>query len=93
MDVDSGVPLATASEAVEYGNMRLHNLYRPWKSYRKVPRYASGRSAGVVLRDGYFDIATPLATGAIKFYSAALDVTQQYGILVLTYYITLKNRR
>lgn len=91
--VDHDTPNTSAvvtsiATAIQYDNLKVFNLYRPWKRYIKVPRYTV---AGVPA--GWLDLANVVNYGSIILYGTGYDISQTYGKLVLTYYVATKNRR
>lgn len=77
----------TDAAAVGYANVKIHNLYRPWKYYVKVPPLVNTASTSVNMV-GWMDTAAPQVTGSL-YVSKATGLTNStlYGIIVLTYYI------
>lgn len=88
-DVDSnGTPIGSIADALQYENVRIKNMYRPWKFYTKVPKTAASK------QQGWCDIATPAdCFGSIWGYGNGFDVSQTYGQMIITYYIKCKDRR
>lgn len=94
-DRDSITPPGTVNAFIEYENMKVKNLYRPWSYYRKFAKQTStGVSGQVVLAGGYRDCAQPTGTQAIFIVSEpGLQSETIYGRYITTLYVTAKNRR
>lgn len=94
-DVDSTSPPNSVSDVIQYENLKVKNLYRPHSVYYRVPRYTSGgQGSAAVLAGGFFDVnTTPPQNGVIGCYAENIDISQNYGTFVVTFYIGFKNRR
>lgn len=89
-DIDNtGSALASVNAAIEYSNMKVMNMYRPWKYYRKVPTTTNQqKTVGV-----YNTVGTPINVGAFQWYGTGYDISDNYGTMIFTMYTTFKNRR
>lgn len=95
-DYDSIVVLASVNEAIQYENLRVKNLQRPFSFYIRVPKLIATygvTGATVQVAQGWFDIAYPTDTGAIRTIATDLSASSIYGTFVITYYVGFKNRR
>lgn len=92
-DVDDVTPIASANTAIQYENMKIKNMYRPWSVYYRIPKYTSMATAGTMVAPGYIDVAYPKDAGSVKLYCSGLDVSTDYGRFIATYYCAFKNRR
>lgn len=90
-DFDDTNALNSAAQAIQYERMKVKNLNSPWKVYFRIPKVAAG--SGVKVQPGYFDIASSVSTGAIKFWADSLTASTTYGTFIATYYVACKNRR
>lgn len=81
-------PVTTIAGAVQYDNLRVYNMYRPWSRYVRVPRYVS---TGTPM--GWLDLANISNYGCAEFYGTGFDISQKYGKFIVTYYVTCRNRR
>lgn len=90
---ETAAPVATADAALQYENCKVFNLYRPFKYYRKLDRITQQSTAGVTLGGGWSDIVTMPSNGGLMLFAAGLDATEEYGQLVVSYYVAFKNRR
>lgn len=87
-DQDNTTNLASVSEALDYENCRSWDLSKMNKMYVRIPR----RSIGSNISIGYTPTSTPAAYGAFKFYGGTYALTLQYGLLITTMYVTMKQR-
>lgn len=96
-DWDSGtMNTLTTAEAIEYGNLKVKNLYRPWKIYYRIPRgFNTEASATMVGSLGWMDVDATQAIGTIQGTIGSNPITGSttYGQLICTYYIAFKNQR
>lgn len=95
-DVDSTVAhITSVNDAIQYENMRVKNMYMPWKYYFKCPKLGGVGSTAAVKTQagGWIDIATPFGNSSIEGYGTGFDTSQQYGTLVWTLYLMAKDRR
>lgn len=90
-----GAPAFTITDFIQYERCKFKNLYRPWKFYHYVPKMInpSAQTTPTDLKGGWMDIAGPQSTCYINFYAQNLDVSTQYGQLLITYYVQYKTRR
>lgn len=97
MDPDSAaLSLTTVQQAVEYGNMKAKNLYRPFTIFYRFPKITQAPgSTYVTLSNGYQDIngAGTIDTSSVAAYADGLDISTTYGELIITGYFKFKNRR
>lgn len=90
---DLGAP-TSIQQMLDYDKCRVFNLFSPWSAYWKIPKLANPGQTGVIsLRSGMMDIAAPQSTGSIKMFSSGLDLSDNYGDMVFTYYIRFAQRR
>lgn len=93
-DADSSTtPLASTTDAIQYENMQVKNMYRPWSFYYKFPKRTAVATGATVLQGGYQDIAAVGASGGLYGYGLGFDASTTYGQAIVTYYITVTNRR
>lgn len=93
IDYDDSTALTSVNQAINYENMKVKNMYRPWKVYYRIPKVTNLAGGTTIVGFGWFDMAGPLTTGAIKFYGTGFDVSTTYGTFIATWYIGCKNRR
>lgn len=87
-------PLGAITDALEFANLRVFNLYRPWSIMAKVPTVTSiSASATNIKKGGWIDISQAKATCGIFGYASGLDTSETYGDLVLKINISFKGRR
>lgn len=89
---DYGVP-TSSNQMIQYENVKIYNLYRPFSYYRRLSRQTSVGLGTVVLQGGYRDAGDVTATQSIKYYADGLDVSDNYGTFIVTLYVSAKNRR
>lgn len=93
MDVDqtTGNPVTTINQAIQYDNLRVKNVFRPWKLYYKIPKYVDAAN----LQGGYFDVANASSSlpGTVQVYGTGFDISATLGDIVITAYVKFKNRR
>lgn len=81
-------PITSIAVAVQYGSLKVYNMYRPWKRYIKVGKYAqSGNPLGTM------DLANIPNYGCLDMYGTGFDISQTYGKFVITYYVSCTQRR
>lgn len=88
-DANDVTALTGITDAIQYENCKVKNLYRPWTYYFKFPK----ATAGSTLMNGYRDTSVISGTQSVKTYSTGLDTSQDYGQFILSFYITVKNRK
>lgn len=88
-------PLASVNDAVQYENLKVMNMYRPWSYYVRIPKFnsISGASAVTIQSGGYIDIGAVTAVSCIAYYGTGFKASLDYGTLVYTFYLKFKNRR
>lgn len=89
----SSSPLTSDNVAIQYENMKVMNMYRPWKYYYYVPKQTAGASGVIYQQGGYRDMLDTTATAAVYSYGTGFDASTNYGKAILTHYITAKNRK
>lgn len=92
MDTDSTGLNPTVAQCVGYDNLKVVNLYRPFKVYYKVPKLIN-TSGTTVAYPGWMDTAAPTATGSVYFKAENLTASIDYGQMIVTYYIKTHNRK
>lgn len=95
-DVDANAaPVTTVNEAIQYENMKVKNMFSPWKYYFKCPKLGGVGSLAAVKTQagGWIDVATPYGNCGIQGIGTGFDVSQQYGTLVWTLYLMARDRR
>ncbi len=92
-DPDDTNILTSTGEVIEYENMKVFNLYRPFKYYYKLPIMTSDGTTAVTLQGGYRDVSATAGKRGIKTWAEDLDASQKYGTFITTAYIVAKNRR
>lgn len=78
----------SSADALQQENTKVKNLYRPWTYY-----YYFQKLGNVNLTNGYRATNVTTASQGIKTYATGLDISQKYGEIVLTFYISAKNRK
>lgn len=95
IDYDTEAPPGTVADVIQYNNLKVKNLYRPWKLYYKIPKstpsVANAPQASVGY--GWVDVAKPVQIGAIQLLVNGASISSSYGTIIATYYICAKNRR
>jgi len=84
-------PLTSVNDAIQYENMKAFNMYRPWKIFRRFEKITGSTSAQV--NNGYMPTASPVATACMAFYGVGYDISTSYGSVIVTAYLTLRNRK
>lgn len=95
-DVDqTTASITSVTQAIEYENMKVVNMYRPWKYHFRCPKLGGvGNTAAVKTQaGGWIDVATPFGNASIEGYGTGFDTSTSYGTLVWTLYIMCKDRR
>lgn len=94
----------TLAQVIEYENMKVHNLYRPFTRFFRVPKYLANpisdpsQGGDPVLARGYFP-TDPLSGMRPNFgwlyllTEGNLPTVGTLGQFIVTYYIAFKNRR
>lgn len=83
----AGIP-SSAGAAIQYETMQVKNLFRPWSYYVKIPKYT--RSTYIA---GYQDMAASVTNGLIWMYGTSFYPSTSYGTVIITWYVSCKNRR
>lgn len=86
-DTDGTGP-STINAALQYENLKLKNMYRPWTVYYKLPKIST---SGAIM--GYCDIDSPSTVGEVTFLASGLNTTATYGQLIQTYYVVVRDRK
>lgn len=86
-------PITSANIAIQYENCKMMNSVKPWTYYYKYPKQTSSANNLVILSGGYRDIAVTTASAGIYAWGNGLSASVTYGIAIITYYISCKNRR
>lgn len=89
-DPDSStiMPVTTILEAVQYENMKVKNMFRPWSYYFKLPK------PGATPTLGWCDVASPTQQlGMIWAYGTGFDISTGYGTMISTIYLQARDRR
>lgn len=89
----SSAPISAINDAVQYENLKVKNLYRPWTHYYKFPKLSSTGGSNVVLNKGYTDCANPTSIGLVQAYTNNLSLSTTYGTVISTLYIVARGRR
>lgn len=84
-------PLSSINSAIEYENMKVFNMFRPWKLYRRYNKITGNGST--IVNNGYTPTADPTATACCAFYGEGFDVSTSYGSIIVTAYITARGRK
>lgn len=94
-DVDqSNIPTLSVNTAIQYENMKVFNMYRPWNYYRKFSKQSSsGVASQVMMAGGYKDVAVTTASQCIQYIGTGFDLSTTYGTIISTAYVSFKNRR
>lgn len=88
-DTDStATPITSMSDCLEYENLKVMNLFRPWKHYMIVPKIVT---EGNTL--GYQSTQQPTDRGRLTVYAESLDFSAFYGDMIISYYIKFKARK
>lgn len=77
---------------IEYENLKVFNLYRPFTYYKKFQRNVPVVNATNVSIKGYQRTDNPQATQSIKVLANGLTLQSEYGVTIITLYITARNR-
>lgn len=88
----TSTPLTSINDAIQYENMKVYNMYRPWKRYVKL-RTPVANAATVVNSGGYMPTASGTATSCVAFYGEGFDISTSYGSIIVTIYLKLRNRK
>lgn len=91
VDIDTpntSPPASSISLQIQYNTLRVYNMYRPWSRYVKVGKYNQASN-----RMGWLDLANIPNYGCCQFYGPGFDISQNYGKLIITYYISTFARR
>lgn len=89
-----GSPLTSVDNALQYDNVKIRNVFRPFRIKYRVPPGIIGTGTAAVLHGGrlYFSTEVDPNIGTIKMYGDGFDVSQAYGELILQMVIECKNR-
>lgn len=94
-DPDSTVATVadTVNEAIEYENMKVFDLHRPFQYYRKMAKQFRINSDVSTDIKGYQSTATPQATQIIAGVGTGFTISVEIGKVIVTYYIAAKARK
>lgn len=92
-DVTNATGLGSVNTIIQYENCKVHNLYRPWSYYYKLPKVMSTGTSSVMLQGGYFPSANPAIVGGIYIYTEGLSISSTYGSIMVTAYMVCRNRK
>lgn len=81
-------PISSINASLQYENLVVKNLFRPWKHYLYVPK-----STDVGTTYGYSTCALPNDSGRLTLLANNLDFSGFYGDIIITYYCKFKERR
>lgn len=93
MDADNTANPADIDDMVEYRNLKVFNMYKPWTAYFKFPKYTGDNNPQAVIAGGWANTNNPSAHGGVHFYGTDYDVSDNYGHFIVTLYIRFKTRR
>lgn len=88
---DATVPGAV-SVMLQYDDMKVFNMYRPWKLFRRL-RDQSAISGTTMLVGGYRPTTIVTASAGIKYYGNGFDLSTSYGQIIVTLYIKARYRQ
>lgn len=92
VDQNDAVAPTNVATMLDYDNMVVKNMYKPWKIYRRVYNQ-SGVSGTTVFNGGYKPTTITTATAGIKYYGNGFDLTTAYGQVIVTLYMKVRERR
>lgn len=79
-----------------YENNKVHNIFRPWKRFFKLPKYGqyyAGGTVPVIVNRGFMDTAAVSTTGYMYFNAQDLTASKTYGSMTFTFYLKCKARK
>lgn len=97
-DIDN-TNLTSTAIYVQYDNVQIKDMHRPWSFYRKVPKVSTaanisgGGTTSNILTNGFCDINTRPQNGVFSFRAESLTALKEYGTFIVTYYVKFLNRR
>lgn len=80
--------ITSVGNIVQYENLKVKNMYKPWKIYIKCPKWLQASLPG-----GFQDIANPVSNGVLVSYGSGFNASSDWGTMIVTYYVGFKNRR
>lgn len=89
-------PLTSTNTAIQYENMKVVNMYRPWKYWYKFPKVASVPLENNIILQGGFQSSSGANTnafGGVWWYGTGYDVSDNYGTMIVTLYMMARDRR
>lgn len=92
-DMSNGNPISSLATALDYGNVKVYNIYEPFSYFIKPGRIVATGSTNVILQGGWIDTGAPTNIGCLGVYGEGFTASTIYGHFVITYYLELKNRR
>lgn len=81
-------PVSTVNECLQYENLKVMNLFRPWKLYTRVPKVTTPNNML-----GYQPTSSPIDAGRLVCFADNLDPSQFYGDIIITHYIKFRARK
>lgn len=94
LDHNTLATLDSVNEIIQYENCKFKNAYRPWTYFVKCPKIVSD-GASFMFQGGYCDVNTYASLpGVIGVYNENPNgAGTALGNLIVTYYVSFKNRR
>lgn len=91
-DLDAGtMPVTNVDAALQYENCKFKNTFRPWTYYFKIPKATA--ATGNIFQGGWLDAQAPPTTSGIGVFGDGFDLSDNYGVFVVTAYFMFKNRQ
>lgn len=88
MDPNDTIQPNTVGQAIQFEKCIIKNLYRPFTVYFRIPKLIST----VGLQGGWLSTGGTPTTGSITVLADDLDLSDNYGHMIATYYIQGKVR-
>lgn len=87
-DMNDGATPGSIAAMIQYENCKVLPLYKAWKLYYNVSRSSSGNETM-----GWQSTDLPSDAGKLYLYGTGLAGSEEYGKLIITYYVKFNGRR
>lgn len=91
-DPDTSAAFTSIDQPVQYENMKVYDLSRPWKYYYKIPTRTQVTGSTILLKGGYIDTQYTTPSASIRMWAEGLSNSTNYGSFLVTAYVVAKQR-
>lgn len=91
-DPDTSAAFTSVDQPIQYENMKVYDLSRPWKYYYKIPTRTQVTGSTILLKGGYIDTQYTTPSASIRMWAEGLSLSENYGTFIVTAYVVAKQR-